>query len=768
MIRTAAVLTAGLCLASAAVAQTIAATDGSGAPTAGEMITRQPDGQVTVRAVRLESPLTFDGRLDEAIYQRVKPFGDFIQQDPVEGGAATDRTDVWVMFDDVNFYVAARLWETEPQRRVANEMRRDSFNLYNNDHFAIGIDTFNDRRNGYGFSVNALGGIGDTQVINEQPNPNWSTLWDARTADFEGGWSVEMRIPFRSIRFGEGGTSWGINFRRLVRWNNESTFLTAVPRSWGRRGLAKVSSEATLVGLVTPRKQRNFDLKPYALGSLATNRVSTPPIDNDGNAEFGADAKWAISQSLVADFTYNTDFAQVEDDEAQVNLTRFSLFFPEKREFFLEGADYFAFGSGNFGGGGGGGGGAGGGGGGGGAGGGGGNNPAPLVFYSRRIGLSNGLAVPILGGGRLLGRGGGFQFGALQMHTEDEASAGAVATDFSVLRLNRDLFSRSRVGVIATRRGPASGSTGEDNYAYGADAAFNPLTDLSLTGYWSKTRTPGTTDRDTSYRGGLNWNADRTGLQLEHLYVGEHFAPGIGLVRRSAFRRSYGQARFSPRPRNVPGLRKLFFEGSLDYYENPDGAVESREAQATARVELTTSDQVGFEYSDAFEYLDAPFAVAPGVTVPAGSYTFRQAKATWFMSASRRVSGFASVNAGEFYGGTIRELSWRGRVEVSPQLSIEPQLSLNHVDTPFGVGDTNVAGARTVYTVTPRMFVGALFQYQSSTKSVSSNVRFRWEYQPGSDLFVVYSDVRDTDDIGFPPRMLNRSFVVKMTKLFRF
>ncbi len=225
--------------------------------------------------------------------------------------------------------------------------------------------------------------------------------------------------------------------------------------------------------------------------------------------------------------------------------------------------------------------------------------------------------------------------------------------------------------------------------------------------------------------------------------------------------------RFSPRP-NVRGLRKLFFEGSLDYYESTSGTVESREAQGTFRMELTSSDQVGLELTDAFEYLNAPFAIAPGVTVPVGSYAFRQAKATWFMSASRRVSGFASVSAGEFYGGTLRELSWRGRVEVSPQLSIEPQVSLNHVDTPYGTGDTNVAGARATYTLTPRMFVGALLQYQSATKSVSSNVRFRWEYQPGSELFVVYSDLRDTDDRGFPPQMLTRSFVVKLTKLFRF
>ncbi len=729
-----------------------------------EVIARDDAGGATVRATRLPAPLGFDGRLDEPFYQNVKSFGDFIQQDPNEGAPSTDKTEVWVLFDDANIYVSARLWETAPDRRVANEMRRDSFSLYGNDHFGVGLDTFHDGRNGYGFIVNSLGGLADSQVINEQQNPNWNTLFDARTADFDGGWTVEMRIPFRSIRFKEGGTTWGIQLRRLVRSNNESTFLTAVPRSWGRRGMAKISSSGTLVGIETPTRLRNFEMKPYALGSVTTNTLAVPPFSNAGNAEFGGDAKWAISQSLVADFTYNTDFAQVEDDEAQVNLTRFSLLFPEKREFFLEGQDYFNFGSGNFGGGPGG----GGGGGGGGFPGRGGNNPAPLVFYSRRIGLANGSPVPILGGARLLGRGKGFQLGALQMRTEDAPLANAPAADFTVLRLNRDVLRRSRIGVIATRRAPGVAISDSDNLAYGADAAFNFFSDLSMNAYWAKTDTPHKEGLDQSYRGGLNWNADRTGVQLEHLYVGDNFNPEIGLVRRRAFRRSNGEARYSPRPANLRGVRKLFFEGSIDYYENTRAAVESRETQGTFRVELKTSDQLNVEVSDAFEHLDAPFQVAPGVSIPAGDYSFRQARASWQMSASRRVAGFFSVAGGEFYGGTLRELSWRGRIEVSSRLSLEPQVSLNHVNTPYGVGDTNVAGGRVTYTLTPRMFASALLQYQSAAKTMTSNVRFRWEYQPGSELFVVYSDGRDTENIGFPPPVLNRSFVVKLTKLWRF
>ena len=353
------------------------------------------------------------------------------------------------------------------------------------------------------------------------------------------------------------------------------------------------------------------------------------------------------------------------------------------------------------------------------------------------------------------------------MRTESSVEALAQATDFSVLRVNRDVLRRSRIGVIATRRAPGTTAGVADNIAYGADALFNIQTNLSMSGYWAATETPGKTGKNASYRGAFNWNADRTGLQVEHLLVGDNFSPEIGFVRRTAFRRTNGQARFSPRPKHLRGVRKLFFEGSMDYYEGTSGTVESREAQATVRAEFNTSDQVNVEFSDAFEHLVNAFTVAPGVSIPPGDYSFRQARATLALSAARKLSGFVTLASGEFYGGTLLEASWRGRIELTPQLSAEPTLSFNHVETPYGTGDTNVIGSRLTYTLSPRMFVGALVQYQSATKTSTANVRFRWEYQPGSELFVVYSDGRDTDRTGFPPPILNRSVVVKVTKLFR-
>jgi hypothetical protein len=727
--------------------------EGPAPPEAPGMVSRDADGRVTLRTMRLPSPFILDGRLTEQFYETIPPVTDFVQQEPSEGQPATEKTEAWVFFDDKNIYVAARCWESDPSKRVTSEMRRDSPNLYNNDHFAVLFDTFYDRRNAYAFYANAQGGIQDAIATNEQPNNNWNAVWEVRTSTFDQGWTIEFRIPFRSMRFREGGNLWGINFRRMVRWKNEISFLTPIPASYGRRGLMMASFAGSLVGLETPARMRNLDIKPYVLGSSVTDRNATPVRMNDTDGDVGVDVKWGITQQLVADFTYNTDFAQVEDDEQQVNLTRFSLFFPEKREFFLEGQDIFNFGGG----------GRGGGGGGGGGGGFFGPNNTPVLFFSRRIGLHDGAVVPILGGGRLLGRAGRYNFGAVSMRTS-ESPGHAPATDFAVFRVNRDVLRRSRIGLLATRRAP---EFGHDNYAYGTDAQLNFLDNMSINGYWAGTRSSGVdADDEVSYKASYDWNADRYGLQAEHLYVGEDFNPEVGFLRRGAFRRSFGQARFSPRPASLRAVRKLTYEASLDYVTDPDGRVESKEAQGTFRMELESGDTWSVEYTRSFEQLDSMFDVAKQVSVPEGAYTAQQVKAMYFLGPQRPVNGFLSVGHGSFYGGTLTEVGWRGRLELTSRFYVEPTVSWNRIDVPWGEADTKLVSSRLTYTLSPRMFLAALLQYHSRSDSLSSNARFRWEYRPGSELFVVYSDGRDTLRRGFPS-IVNRTFVVKATRLFR-
>jgi hypothetical protein len=304
-----------------------------------------------------------------------------------------------------------------------------------------------------------------------------------------------------------------------------------------------------------------------------------------------------------------------------------------------------------------------------------------------------------------------------------------------------------------------------DSIAYGLDGTLNPTNEVSLVGYAARTRSPGREGGDASYRGRFDWNADRYGIQAEHLTVEPNFSPEVGFLRRTSFRRSYGQTRYSPRPA-WRGIRKVYYIGSVDYITDTNNRPESKEIQGTYQMELNNSDIWNVDVSRNYERLTNGFEVGKGILVPPGEYDFTQLRATYTLGLQRPVSGSITAGRSGFYAGTLSELTWRGRVELTRQVYVEPTLSWNHVDVPWGTGDTNLASTRATYTTSTRMFVSALVQYQSRADSVSTDARFRWEYLPGSELFIVYSDGRTTLNPGFP-EIESRSFVVKMTRLFR-
>ena len=312
-----------------------------------DVVARDDLGRTTIRAIKLTDGIRLDGVLDEPVYQTVSAITGFVQLMPDEGAAATERTEAWIMFDRANIYVSGRVWDTAPpNERVASEMRRDGSQLHNDDAFWVVFDTFYDRRNGVIFFTNPLGAIGDFAVTNEgNPNQDWNPVWDVRTGRFEGGWTVEMEIPFKSLRYRPGPTQvWGVQLARTIRRKNELALLTPVPIAAGfPSGIFRLSDAATMVGLEVPEVSNTLDIKPYGIAGLTTDVNASPPTRNAGDGDVGLDVKYGITQSLTADLTYNTDFAQVEVDEQQVNLTRFNLFFPEKREFFLEGQGIFDF-----------------------------------------------------------------------------------------------------------------------------------------------------------------------------------------------------------------------------------------------------------------------------------------------------------------------------------------------------------------------------------------------------------------------------------------
>ncbi len=732
-------------------------------------INRDAAGRATLRAVRLEEPLRVDGVLDEGVYETTPPFGEFVQQVPVEGAPSTERTDAWILYDDDAVYVAGRLWDSAPASRwVANEMRRDSFQTVQNEHLIATFDTFYDRRNAFAFMVNALGGFIDFQLTDEgNPNIDWNPVWDSSVGRFDGGWTVEMAIPFKSIRFrpGDAEQLWGLQLGRHISWKNERTYLNPVPISGGP-GEFRVSAGATLTGLEVPAGNRTFEMKPYAIGGLASDIASG--IRNDGTGDAGIDVKYGVTENLTADFTYNTDFAQVEVDEQQVNLTRFSLFFPEKRDFFLEGRGIFDFGRGaRFGGGGGGGGGARPTGGGGFFGGG----DVPIIFFSRRIGLEqrDGVSrtVPILGGGRLTGRVGPFSIGALGIGTGSENTVGAEPTAFTVLRVSRDILRRSRIGAIYTGRSVSLTGPGS-NEVYGADGQFAFHDNVYVNGYYARSRTADRAGDDASYQGVFTYNGDLVALQLDHLRVGSNFNPEMGFLRRADFRRTFATANYAPRPRSIESVRQFTFGGSLDYIETGAGTVETRIAQLRFQTEFENSDRFGVDVQRNYELIPYAFPLGGDVAINPGHYDFQDYFVSYSLGAQRRVSGTVTFQRGGFYDGTITAVGYRrGRVELTPQFSVEPGLSINRIELPIGAATIPLVTSRVTYTLTPRMFFGGLIQYNASNTSLGTNLRLRWEYQPGSELFVVYNDTRDTSLRG-APLLENRAFIVKLTRLFRF
>jgi hypothetical protein len=720
-----------------------------GAQTGSETVTRDERGRATVRAVRIAAPLRLDGGLDEEVYRTTPPMDGFRQQVPDEGAPATLPTEMWVFFDDENLYIAARCLDSHPERIMANELRRDGNQISQNDNFGVVLDTFLDRRNAYYFQTNPIGAVRDASVTDGVNNSNWNTVWDVRTARTDDGYIVEMAIPFKSLRYRGGGPqTWGINARREVQWNTESSMLSQVPASYGGTW-TQMGVAGTLVGLETPAQSLNLEFKPYGVSSVATDRTARVPVNNDLKASTGIDVKYGITRGLTADLTVNTDFAQVEEDLQQVNLTRFDLFYPEKRDFFLENQGVFDFGgqaSQNAR-----------------------NSTVPILFFSRRIGLSGGQSVPVIAGGRVTGKVGAFDIGGLTVTTGDKPSAAALQTTFSAMRVRRNVLRRSSVGFISTGRWPAVAGGGA-NSLFGVDADFRFYDNVQATAYWSRTSSAvdGRGADEASYRARFAYTGDRYGLDVERVVIGAAFNPEVGFVRRGDAAFNSASARFSPRLRRGGLVRKLTWQGDVEYITDARGEVlEDRATSALFGVEFNSGDRVNLTVTTQYERLPVDFAIARGVVVPAGGYQYDTVNAAYNLAPRRMVSGSASVSHGSFYDGTRTAAGYSGRIGVSPHLAIEPNLTFNWVQLPYGDFDASLVGMRVIVSPTARLGFSSLTQYNPLAHSLSSSARMRWEYSPGSDLYVVYSDGRNTA-FERAARLQTRSFAIKATRLLRF
>ena len=700
--------------------------------------------QRVVTAVRITETLTIDGRLSDLAWTLASPAADFLQRTPRTGEPANERTEVRFLYDDDNLYVGVMCFDSDPAQIAIKELKKD-FNINGTDMVQVILDSLHDRRSAFAMAVNPAGGRRDSQYSqNGQSNPNWDGVWDAKVSTSEEGWSVEYVIPFKTLRFSNAPEQeWGLQItRRIPRFNEESNWAPLPIRYPEMR----VSLAGTLRGLENIHPGRNLQVKPYILGQTTQTRAGSElqTVKSFGtweNYDKGFDVKYSLTPSLTLDTTYRTDFAQVEVDQQQVNLTRFNLFFPEKREFFLENSGIFGFGSQGRGG----------------------ARSANLVpFFSRRIGLSpSGTPVPIIGGGRVTGQIRNYDIGFLAVKTE-EADA-IPSNNYVVGRVRRNLARSSWVGAIVTHRD--STTAGDSNRVYGVDAHFQFLGKLDFDAYLLRSDTPGKSGGNYARRFQAAWRDDELDASTEYNHVGPNFIPDVGFLRRGNMSQYKGNFSWLPRLERNNTIRNLTFGTSVDYIEERNhGDLETRTQEAKAGVQFENNGSTNFTITRTFDRLIEPFAIRSDVSIPAGDYDYLSHTADVNTGTSRRIIGTGSYTWGEFWNGRNKVVTGTLGLRLNYHLSLDFNYGRNYVTLPNGTFTTELFGVRFLYAFTSRAFVNAFFQYNADTHQVSSNIRFNIIHHPLSDLFVVYNDTRDTRR----GQIAGRAFIIKLTHLFNF
>jgi hypothetical protein len=708
-------------------------------------------------AVRLEGDgPTLDGVLDERVWQSVPPIDQFTQQEPAEGEPASERTELRVLYDGANLYFGVRAYDAVPDAIVATEMRRDSDRLLDEDNFQIILDTFKDYRSAYMFVTTPLGAKLDQQVFEEgeggrrgqssNVNREWDGVWHVaarRTAD---GWAAEIAIPMVTLRFPDSDVQeWGINFMRNIRRKNEQVFWAPVPKAYG---LTRVSLAGTLKGLESLSRGRDLRIKPSLVGG-GRRVLSNGAVDNTGQRELALDVKYGVTAGLNLDLTVNTDFAQAEVDDERVNLTRFALFFPEKREFFLENSGQFNVGT-----------------------------IASLermaqLFFSRRIGIAaSGARVPILGGARLTGKVGRNTIAVMDLQTDDVSDLGLDGENFLVARYSRDILGRSRVGAMFVNK-EVTGSE-RFNRTMAADMSLALGSSLTVLGFIGKTSTPELDGDDLAGHLRAAWLDRNWNIYAEYTDLQDNFNAEVGYVPRVGIRTSKFHLERNPRPGRW-GIRVFEPMWNITYTTDQQNRLVSRRFHHMVGTRFDNGAYLNMWYNHNFERLDNPFRVYrdPGgrrdrdVVITPGDYTFGEWRFSYDSNPARRVYYRLGWAPQAFYDGNRTDLSGSLGLRISSQLATEAGLSRNDVDLPAGSFQADIGSLRLDYALSPSTTLRTLTQYNSSTEQWSTSLRFNWIYRPGSDLYIVYDDVR-RDIPGQPPSLStfsDKQLIVKFTYL---
>ncbi len=712
---------------------------------------RRPEesGPPTVTAVRTEERLVLDGLLSEESWSQAPPVTGFLQKDPQEGAPASEQTEVRILFDTQHIYFGVLLYDSNPDAIRATELRRDN-TLDNDDIFELILDTFHDRRNGYLFRINPLGTRYDATVTNEGQTfsedsdeiweASWDEIWEAQTQITEQGWSAEIAIPFKSVRFlSQDSIVWGVNFHRTIKRKNEDVFWTAHNRDYRFEEVSRAGQLEGLAGI----QGFTFRFKPY-FTTGGSQVVRGGRKETEDATDIGVeDAKFLITPQLALDLTVNPDFGQAEVDEAQVNLTRFPRFFLENREFFQEGAGILEFGTGR-------------------------RFPwegaQVLLFYSRRIGLSEDRTeIPIWGGLKLSGKQGPLEIGLLNMQTKP--SGETPGQNFSVVRVKGNILARSYLGAIFTRN--SAGLSGNDNKVAGLDSSFTFFQNLNLRGFLAKSASADQTDREWAGLGKMEWNSDRWGLVLERLSIPteENFIAEMGFLTRQGMNRNLLQASYKPRP-EMALVRRFEFTSGIESITNQEGELETREADFQWATQLESGDEMSFGFSKVFERLVDEFPIrGGGGTVPPGDYSFNKFSAMYQTFRGRSVSGDLRLSTGGFFNGTRNNFIVTGQIKPSQNLSFEGGYDWNRITLPDSSFTTQEVNADVNYSFNQKWLTRTTFLLDSQAEEYTANFRLNYIFRPGDDLFIVYNETRSYGSVG---GLLNRALIVKLTYSFDF
>ena len=714
-------------------------------------------GRRSMTALRMNDgeAVTLDGRLDEPFWARAIPAADFIQQDPQNGRPATEPTEVRIVYDKDVLYMGVTAFDSEPDKWLGYQRRRDE-GLGSDDRFQWVIDTFLDGRTGYFFEMNPSGLMADALQGANGQNREWDGIWNARHYRSNIGWNLEIAIPFRTLNFNPNSDTWGINFQRTVRRKNEESIWMGWQRN---QNLRRMSNAGLVTGIRDVTQGRGLDIKPYGLfmGESFPGRGRPATI---GNASAGMDLFYNPTPLLRANFTVNTDFAQTEVDQRQVNLTRYSLFFPEQRDFFLDGAIFFDFASqggeqGGF------------------------NNQSTfdteriLPFFSRRIGLST-RAQPqkINYGTKLTGQMGGQDVGVLHVRTGDEDD-GTIGENFTAFRLKRRVMSQSSIGVLYTRRDPGVG--GDAAQTAGVDtrlitSSFLGSQNLEVSGWFLNTIRPDVSRGTSAFSGTMSYPNDRWNGRVDAVEIQQNFDPQVGFVTRQAYRRFTQSLDFQPRPQNHPYIRQMTFGGAMTVQTDLRNKLLQRGIEATlVQANLHSGDNVGLLAANRRERLDAPFELTDDITLPMGAhYSFTRLRLFGNTAGRRKLSFNGRYEVGDFYSGTRTERQLNVNIRLRPGFFMNLNGQWNRIELPEGAFATKLYRFTGETQFSPFMALVNNIQYDTQSAVLGWQSRFRWILTPGNDLYLVYTHNWLDDPVRERFESLDRRMASKILYTYRF